>query len=289
MEKAVGVIGGSGLYEIEGFEEVESVEVSTPFGPPSDELIVGRLGGRRLVFVARHGKGHRYTPSEVPYRANIWALKSLGVETILSISAVGSLEEGVAPGDICLPDQFIDRTWGRPSTFFGEGLVGHVPMADPVCAGVADAVWELRDEVGAKFHRGGAYVCIQGPQFSTRAESHMYRGWGARIIGMTNATEAKLAREAEICYATVALVTDYDCWHESEEEVSVEAILEVLRNNVETAKRIINLAVPKLGGERGCACSEAARYALMTPPELVPPETRRRVELLFGKYMEGGA
>ncbi|NTU60589.1 MAG: S-methyl-5'-thioadenosine phosphorylase, partial [Deltaproteobacteria bacterium] len=252
MDNAIGIIGGSGLYEMEGLEDVREVEVSTPFGAPSDALVTGRYHGRRLVFLPRHGRGHRFLPSEVPYRANLYALKSLGVERVISISAVGSLEEDLHPGDICLPDQFIDRTWGRPSTFFGNGVVGHVAMADPICGALQEAVWATRDAVDARFHRGGTYLCIQGPQFSTRAESFLYRSWGARVIGMTNATEARLAREAELCYATVALVTDYDCWHETEEEVSIEAVLEVLHRNVGTAKKIIQEAVARLPAERAC-------------------------------------
>jgi 5'-methylthioadenosine phosphorylase len=287
MESAIGVIGGSGLYEMEGLEDVREVEVTTPFGAPSDALVVGRYRGRTLVFVPRHGRGHRFLPSEVPYRANIFALKSLGVEWVISLSAVGSLEEDVRPGEICLPDQFIDRTWGRPSTFFGNGVVGHVGMADPVCRGLQEIVWQTRQAVGIPFHRGGAYLCIQGPQFSTRAESFLYRGWGARVIGMTNATEARLAREAELCYTTVALVTDYDCWHETEEEVSIEAVLAILQKNVGAARRIIQEAVAHIPAERTCPCREAARHAIMTPRELVPVETRRALDPLYGKYWKG--
>lgn len=288
MEKAIGIIGGSGLYEMEGLEDVEEVSIFTPFGPTSDSAVTGRYADKKLVFLPRHGKGHRLMPSEVPYKANIWALKSLGVERIISISAVGSLAEEAAPGHICLPDQFIDRTVGRDNTFFGNGIVGHVAMADPVCSNLSDAVWASRESIDAEFHRGGSYVCIQGPQFSTRAESFLYRSWGARIIGMTNATEARLAREAELCYATVALVTDYDCWHEEEEEVSVEAILEVMRKNVETAKKIIKKTVEAVSPQRTCPCKTAAQYAIMTPPSLIPPETRRAVDLLYGKYLENG-
>ncbi len=286
MDSAIGIIGGSGLYEMEGLEEVRELDVPTPFGLPSDTLVEGRLGGRRLVFLPRHGRGHRFLPSEVPYRANIWALKSVGVEWIISISAVGSLEEDVRPGEICLPDQFIDRTWGRQGTFFGDGIVGHVAMADPVCADLRQALWDTRRAAGVPFHRGGTYVCIQGPQFSTRAESFWYRSMGARVIGMTNATEARLAREAELCYATVALVTDYDCWHETEEEVSVEAVLEVLRRNVDTARRIVREAAARVPRERTCPCKDAARFAVLTDPGRIPPETRRRMELLLGRYLE---
>ena len=289
MDKAIGVIGGSGLYEMEGLEDVREVEVATPFGAPSDSLVVGRYEGRTLVFLPRHGRGHRFLPSEVPYRANLWALKSLGVGWVLSVSAVGSLEEDVRPGDICLPDQFLDRTWGRPSSFFGNGIVGHVGMADPICLDLQQRVWDTKDAVGATFHRGGSYVCIQGPQFSTRAESFLYRSWGARVIGMTNATEARLAREAELCYVTIALVTDYDCWHETEEEVSVEAILALLHQNVETAKTIVREAAVRIAADRTCPCPGAARHAILTAPERIPPETRRAVELLYGRYLGGGA
>jgi len=288
MDKAIGVIGGSGLYEMEGLEDVREVEVSTPFGAPSDSLVVGCYEGRTLVFVPRHGRGHRFLPSEVPYRANLWALKSLGVGRVLSVSAVGSLEEDVRPGDICLPDQFVDRTWGRPSSFFGNGIAGHVGMADPVCPDLQQRVWDAREAVGATFHRGGSYVCIQGPQFSTRAESFLYRSWGARVIGMTNATEARLAREAELCYVTIALVTDYDCWHETEEEVTVEAVLAVLQQNVETAKKIVREAAVRIAVDRTCPCPDAARHAILTAPERIPPETRRAVDLLYGRYLGGG-
>ncbi len=287
MERAIGIIGGSGLYELDGLTDIEEVEVSTPFGPPSDKLMTGRLDGKKLVFLPRHGKGHRFLPAEVPFRANIYALKSLGVQWVVSLSAVGSLVEEAKPGDICLPDQFIDRTWGRPSTFFGNGIVGHVGMADPVCKDLCDAIWSVRNDVEADFHRGGSYLCMQGPQFSTRGESYLYRQWGARVIGMTNATEAKLAREAELCYASVSMVTDYDCWHETEEEVSIEAILEVLHKNVDTAKEIIKLVVPKIGEEPKCPCPTAAQYAIMTPAELIPAETRAALELLYGDYLKG--
>lgn len=287
MEKAIGIIGGSGLYEIDGLEDVCEVEVSTPFGAPSDKFVTGTLDGRKLVFLPRHGRGHRFLPSEVPYRANIWAMKSLGVEWIVSISAVGSMAEELRPGDICLPDQFIDRTVHRTSSFFGNGIVGHVAFGEPICGCLSETLWEVGRSIDATFHRGGSYVCIEGPQFSTKAESYMYRQWGARVIGMTNVTEAKLAREAEICYATVALVTDYDCWHETEEPVSVEAILAVLSMNVATAREIIKKVAGKIGTERNCCCVDAAKFAIMTAPEMIPPETRRAVDLLYGKYLEG--
>jgi 5'-methylthioadenosine phosphorylase len=286
MQDTIGIIGGSGLYEMEGLEEILEVEVSTPFGAPSDKLITGNYAGKKLVFLPRHGRGHRLMPSEVPYAANIYALKSLGVTSILSLSAVGSLVEELAPGDICLPDQFIDRTRKRRTTFFGDGIVGHVTMADPICASLSDVVWEVGKSLEAvNFHKGGTYVCMEGPQFSTRAESNLYRSWGARVIGMTNGTEAKLAREAELCYTTVAMVTDYDCWHETEEEVSVEAILKVLAKNVENAREIIRRVVSSMDKKVSCDCKSAAAFSIMTAPESIPSETRRAVELLYGKYL----
>ncbi|TAL18037.1 S-methyl-5'-thioadenosine phosphorylase [bacterium] len=285
MEKAIGIIGGSGLYEMEGLERIAEVEVPTPFGMPSDKLVTGYYAGRKLVFLPRHGRGHRYLPSEVPYRANIYALKSLGVEWVVSLSAVGSLQPEAKPGEVVIPDQFIDRALARPNTFFGNGLAGHVGMADPVCSLLGDAVFKAGEGLGPKFHRGGTYVCIQGPTFGTRAESHLYRQWGATIVGMTNATEAKLAREAELCYATVATVTDFDCWHE--EAVSIEAILEVLGKNVNNSKELVRRVVSLIPAERTCACKEAAKYAIMTAPDAVPENTRQAVSLLYGKYLKG--
>ncbi|PLX44372.1 MAG: S-methyl-5'-thioadenosine phosphorylase [Deltaproteobacteria bacterium] len=285
MQEAIGIIGGSGLYEMEGLEDVREVSVPTPFGMPSDNLICGNYGAKKLVFLPRHGKGHRYMPSEVPYRANIYALKSMGVTQVLSLSAVGSLSEEAKPGDIVVPDQFIDRTVSRPNTFFGNGIVGHVGMADPVCPRLTEAILKVGEGMEPTFHSGGAYVGIEGPTFGTRAESHLYRSWGARVVGMTNATEAKLAREAELCYVTVAMVTDYDCWHE--EDVTIETILAVLAQNVENSREIIRRAVTLLSEQGGCACRSAAQYAVMTPAELIPAETRRKVELLYGKYLKG--
>jgi 5'-methylthioadenosine phosphorylase len=285
MEKAIGIIGGSGLYEMEGLERIVEVEIPTPFGMPSDKLVTGYFGGRKMVFLPRHGRGHRYMPSEVPYRANIYALKALGVEWVVSLSAVGSLQAEAKPGEVVIPDQFIDRALARPNTFFGNGLVGHVGMADPVCSGLGDAIQKAGEGLGPKFHRGGTYVCIQGPTFGTRAESHLYRQWGATIVGMTNATEAKLAREAELCYATVAMVTDFDCWHE--EVVSIEAILEVLKKNVDNSRELIRRIVPLIPAERSCSCKDAAKYAIMTAPSLVPENTRQAVDLLYGKYLKG--
>jgi len=284
---AIGVIGGSGLYEIEGFSEVEEVRLETPFGEPSDAFITGTLEGARLVFLPRHGRGHRLLPSEVPYRANIHGMKQLGVERIISVSAVGSMKEEIVPGHIVIPDQFFDRTQGRrASTFFGEGAVGHVQFADPVCADLAQVLVDSSREVGATVHQGGTYICIEGPNFSTRAESKIYRSWGVDVIGMTNIPEARLAREAEICYATVALATDYDCWHQEHDDVSVEAVLAIIQKNVATARGIIKAAVRRIGAERPCGCGEALQYALMTHKDLIPAATWQKLDLLMGKYLK---
>jgi len=283
--KTVGVIGGSGLYEIDGLEDVSTVKVETPFGDPSDEYITGTLGDTKMVFLPRHGRGHRLLPSELNYRANIYGMKKLGVEWIISVSAVGSMREEIEPGHIVIVDQFFDRTKGRPSTFFGDGIVGHVEFADPVCARLSRTLYEAAREVGATVHMGGTYVCIEGPQFSTRAESNVYRSWGVDVIGMTNIPEAKLAREAEICYATVALSTDYDCWHESEESVTVEMILETIKKNVATAREIIKAAAPGIPGERDCRCAGALEFATLTEASAIPEKTRADLSLLLGKYL----
>jgi 5'-methylthioadenosine phosphorylase len=286
MTDVIGVIGGSGLYEMEGMTDVEHVDVDTPFGRPSDEFITGMLDGVRMVFLPRHGKGHRFTPSEVNYRANIYGLKKLGVTRIISVSAVGSLREEIVPGHIVIPDQFIDRTRGfRKDTFFGNGVVGHVQFADPVCADLSATLFAAATEVGATVHRGGTYLCMEGPAFSTRAESHMYRSFGASIIGMTNLTEAKLAREAEICYGVIALSTDYDCWHESHDDVSVDAIIAIIKSNVATAKKIIKAAAQKISGTRSCPCSESLKYAIISDTSVIPVETRENLELIIGKYL----
>jgi 5'-methylthioadenosine phosphorylase len=285
-DEVIGVIGGSGLYEMEGMTEVHQVTVDTPFGRPSDEFVTGMLDGVRMVFLPRHGKGHRFTPSEVNYRANIYGMKKLGVTRIISVSAVGSLREEIVPGHIVIPDQFIDRTRGmRKDTFFGNGVVGHVQFADPVCAELSATLFAAAGEVGATAHLGGTYLCMEGPAFSTRAESHMYRSFGASIIGMTNLTEAKLAREAEICYGVIALSTDYDCWHESHEDVSVEAIIAIIKANVATAKLIIRSAVRRVAGKRSCACGEALKYALISDTSVIPVETRENLDLIIGKYL----
>lgn len=282
---ALGVIGGSGLYELEGLEEVRWVKVDTPFGSPSDELMVGRLSGKTLVFLPRHGRGHRISPSELNARANIFALKTLGVSRIVSVSAVGSMREEIRPGDIVVCDQFFDRTRGRPSTFFEGGIVVHVHFADPVCPDLSRLLYDAGLEVGASMHWGGTYLVMEGPQFSTRAESRVYRQWGVDVIGMTNLPEAKLAREAEICYATLALATDYDCWHETEEDVSIEAVLAVIRKNVSTARSILRRVVDKVDARRTCACARALENAIVTDAHLIPERIKRDLEPLVGRYL----
>ena len=289
QEPVIGVIGGSGLYEIEGLTEVQEVTMETPFGAPSDAFITGRLGSARMVFLPRHGRGHRLLPSEVNYRANIYGLKKLGVEQIISVSAVGSMREDIVPGDIVVPDQFFDRTQGkRASTFFGNGVVGHVQFADPVCADLSQLLVVAAREVGATVHSGGTYICIEGPNFSTRAESNIFRSWGVDIIGMTNLPESRLAREAEICYGTIALATDYDCWHDVHDDVSVEAVIAIIKQNVATARNIIKTAVEKIvaqRSQRSCACAEALKYAIMTDNRLIPEETLQALEPIIGKYV----
>ncbi|MFN3476942.1 MAG: S-methyl-5'-thioadenosine phosphorylase [Candidatus Methylomirabilales bacterium] len=284
-EKLIGIIGGSGLYEMEELTEREEVEVETPFGPPSDRFLVGKLLGRTVAFLARHGRGHRLMPSELPFRANIYGLKKLGAEWVLSVSAVGSMREEIRPLDVVIPDQFFDRTKGRVSTFFGEGIVAHVGFADPFCPVLSKVLYQAALKAGATVHKGGTYLCIEGPQFSTRAESRIYRSWGMDVIGMTNLQEAKLAREAELCYATLAMVTDYDVWHEVEEDVSVEQVVANLQKNAETAKAIIKAAIPLIPGERGCPCSFALKDAIITAKEAIPAEVRRKLDLLIGKYL----
>jgi len=281
----IGIIGGSGLYSMPGFTNVREERVETPFGEPSDAFVLGELGGRKVAFLARHGRGHRLMPSELNFRANIYAMKKLGVERILSVSAVGSLKEEHKPTDFVIPDQFIDRTSRRISTFFGDGIVGHVAFGDPVCATVARAAAEACASAGVAGKLGGTYVCMEGPQFSTKAESRLYRSWGADVIGMTNLQEAKLAREAEICYATIAMVTDYDCWHEDHDAVSVEQIVAVLHQNAENASSVVKAAVVAMPTERNCACASAAKYAVLTQPDAIPETAKERVKLLFGKYL----
>jgi len=285
-EAKIGIIGGSGFYEMEGLSDIEEITVDTPFGKPSDAFLLGTLEGVRVAFLARHGRGHRLLPTELPFRANIYAMKLLGVERIISVSAVGSLQEKYAPLDIVIPDQFFDRTRHRPSTFFGDGIVAHISFADPVCPVVSDVLERAARQIeGLRVHRGGTYVCIEGPAFSTRAESHVYRAWGMDIIGMTNLQEAKLAREAEICYATLALVTDYDCWHPDHDSVTVEMVLDYLARNTANAKRIVRAAVGMLQTATGtCRCSSALRHAIQTDRAMVPPETVRRLSAILGKY-----
>ena len=286
-QPVIGVIGGSGLYEIEGLTDVQEVTLETPFGSPSDVYITGTLGEAQMVFLPRHGRGHRLLPSEVNYRANIYGMKTLGVEQIISVSAVGSMKEEIIPGHIVVPDQFFDRTQGkRASTFFGNGVVGHVQFADPVCADLSAVLVKSAREVGAIVHAGGTYLCIEGPNFSTRAESHIYRSWGIDIIGMTNLPEARLAREAEMCYGTVALATDYDCWHEGHDDVSVEAVIAIIQQNVTTAKKIIKTAVQNLTQQqKKCDCAEALKFAIMTDKSLIPAATQQALEPIIGKYL----
>jgi len=285
-EQVIGVIGGSGLYEMEGLEEISAIRVETPFGDPSDEYITGVLSGVRMVFLPRHGRGHRYLPSEVNYRANVYGMKKLGVGQIISVSAVGSLKEEIVPGHIVIPDQFIDRTKGiRKDTFFGNGIVAHAGFADPVCQPLSALLYSAAQAAGAVVHKGGTYICMEGPAFSTRAESFMYRSLDAAIIGMTNLTEAKLAREAEICYGIIALSTDYDCWHDSHEDVTVEAIIKIIQQNVAMAKNIIRHAVSSISPERSCPCSSAMKYAVISDPKVIPESTKADLDILIGKYL----
>jgi 5'-methylthioadenosine phosphorylase len=284
-ERLIGIIGGSGLYQMEGLEDVREEAVRTPFGEPSDTYILGRLQGRPVAFLARHGRGHRLMPSELNFRANIYGFKVLGAEWILSASAVGSMREEVRPLDILIPDQFFDRTNGRASTFFGKGLIAHVSVADPTCPVLGDVLYRVGQRVGARMHRGGTYVCIEGPQFSTRAESRIYRGWGVDVIGMTNLQEAKLAREAEICYATMALVTDYDVWHDTEKDVNVESVVKILLKNAETAKAIIRAAVAEIPEARTCFCAHALRDAIITARDAIPAAVKRDLAPIVGKYL----
>ena len=280
----VGVIGGSGFYEL--LSDARELAIETPFGAPSDSFFVGQISGVDVAFLPRHGRGHRILPGEINYRANIWGMKALGVQYVLSASAVGSLREELAPLDIVVPDQLFDRTRDRPSTFFGDGVVVHVGFADPFCATLSQAIIAAGTAVGATMHTGGTYVCMEGPQFSTRAESCAYRQLGCDIIGMTNLQEAKLAREAELCYATMALVTDYDCWFEGEEDVTLEQVLSNVKRNVETAQAIVRKIVPALDLECDCGCRHAVEFAINTPADLIPEATRQKLDLLIGKYLK---
>jgi len=281
----IGIIGGSGLYDIEGLRRVKEVSVKTPFGAPSDTVVLGELDGTRIAFLSRHGRGHRINPSEINCRANIFALKSLGVRRIISVSAVGSMKESIKPGDVVLPDQFIDLTKRRVSTFFEGGIVAHVAFGDPVCPSLGAVLLDATRAVGATVHQGGVYLCIEGPQFSTKGESRLYRQWGVSVIGMTNLPEAKLAREAELCYATVALATDYDCWHETEEAVTVESILATLRQNVSLAKRLLRTAIPMVANGKACICQRALQNAVITTPDRMPASLRRKLALLMDRVV----
>jgi 5'-methylthioadenosine phosphorylase len=286
----IGIIGGSGLYQMPELTEIEEVRVDTPFGSPSDAFIVGTLSGERVAFLPRHGRGHRLTPSELPFRANIYGMKMLGVERILSASAVGSLQEKYAPLDMVIPDQFFDRTRARAheSTFFGEGIVAHITFAHPVCDDLGDVLEAACGVADVRVHRGGTYLCMEGPAFSTVAESNVYRSWGMDVIGMTNLQEAKLAREAEICYATLALVTDYDCWHEGHDAVSVEAVVEYLNKNVRNAQLIMREAVRNLADrQRGCKCGSALKNGIFTAPELWPAATKKKLEAILKTVASG--
>lgn len=282
------VIGGSGFYDMPGLEDAEELEIATPFGPPSDRIRVGTLGGRRVAFLARHGRHHTILPSELPQRANFWALKQLGVERVLSVSAVGSLREVYAPGHLVVPSQLIDRTWGRPSTFFGDGLVGHISFAEPFCPRMRQAALAAARGAGATVHDGGTYVVMQGPAFSTRAESELHRAWGADLIGMTALPEAKLAREAELCYATLACVTDYDCWHETEAAVDAATVFETLRRNVAVSQEAVRLLAGALPPREGCACATALDAAIVAPRAAVPAEVRERLAPILRRWLEAG-
>ena len=282
----IGIIGGSGLYQMEGIKNLKEKKVETPFGAPSDDYIIGEIAGKEVAFLPRHGKGHRILPEELNYRANIYGFKLLGAERIIAINAVGSLREELKPLDIVLPDQFFDRTnQARKTTFFGDGIVAHIPFSEPVCPELLEILHSVGIDAGATMHRGGTYLNMEGPAFSTKAESRIYRGWGLDIIGMTALAEAKLAREAEICYATMAMVTDYDCWHEEEESVLIETIIENLQKNASLAKKIINSALLLIPEERECPCASALKNAIITSRPDIPAETRSKLELLAGKYL----
>jgi 5'-methylthioadenosine phosphorylase len=281
----IGIIGGSGLYQMEGLTNLKEVKVTTPYGKPSDAIILGNFQGLRVAFLARHGRGHHTLPSGINYRGNIHALKSLGVTRVFSVSAVGSMREAIQPGDFVLPDQFIDRTTQRANTFFDQGIVSHVAFADPICGSLSTVLEKASQGVSVKVHRPGTYLCIEGPQFSSRAESFLYRQWGVDVIGMTNIPEAKLAREAELCYATLALVTDYDCWHETEEAVSVGAILSIMHKNVETAKIVLQHALELTKDLGTCSCHTALEHAVITPLDRISPILRKRYQVLLGRKL----
>jgi 5'-methylthioadenosine phosphorylase len=281
----IGIIGGSGLYSMEGLKDAREIRVKTPFGPPSDAIVLGMLEGKRVAFLARHGRGHRILPGEINFRANICAMKQLGVERIISVSAVGSLQEDLRPGEFLVPDQFVDHTKSRISTFFGGGLVAHVAFDKPTCPQASGVLAEASAACKVVVHRRGTYVCIEGPQFSTLAEAHLHRQLRFEVIGMTNATEAKLAREAELCYATIAMITDYDCWHPEHESVTITQIIATLNKNAENAQRVLREAVRAMPAERNCKCGAALRHALVTDPKLVPAGTKKRLHSIVGKYI----
>ncbi len=285
-ETVIGVIGGSGFYSMSGLEEVEQVELDTPFGAPSDPFYCGRLGAARIVFLSRHGRGHRVLPGEINFRANIYGMKKLGVEHLISVSSAGSMRPDLHPGDFVVPDQFIDRTFKRPQTFFGNGIVAHVSLADPVCPGLSAALTRAGQEAGARIRNGGVYLCIEGPQFSTRAESNLYLSWNVDVISMTAMQEARLAREAELCYAVMALVTDYDCWHEGHREVDIGSVLRVLNQNVALAQSVVAKLAPAIAGRaRDCACPHALKDAIITDRAMIPPAIAADLKLLIGKYL----
>jgi 5'-methylthioadenosine phosphorylase len=281
---AIGIIGGSGLYHMAGFEAHEEIQLTTPFGDPSDAFIVGTLEGKDVAFLARHGRGHRISPSELNFRANIYGMKMLGVDRILSLSAVGSMKEEHKPLDFVLPDQFFDRTRGRVSTFFEGGIVAHISFADPICPELSALVQQASGKVGVNAKLGGTYLCMEGPAFSTRAESNIYRSWGMDVIGMTNLTEAKLAREAEICYVTIAMVTDYDCWHEEHDAVTVDQIIQTLTQNADNARMLVREVVREFPAGRNCKCGAALKHAIITDRKMISPEAKEKLGLLIGKY-----
>jgi len=284
-EAAIGIIGGSGLYSMSGLTETREIRVKTPFGDPSDAIVLGTLEGKRVAFLARHGRGHRILPGEINYRANVYAMKLLGAERIISVSAVGSLQEDLRPGEFLVPDQFYDRTKHRVSTFFGEGLVAHVAFAHPVCGRLAGILSDSCVHEAVRVHRRGTYICMEGPQFSTLAEAHVHRQLRFEVIGMTNVTEAKLAREAEICYATIAMITDYDCWHPEHESVTASQIIATLNQNAENAQRVLRSAVRTLPAERSCKCGSALQHALVTDLKLVPAATKKKLAAILGPYL----
>lgn len=284
-QATIGIIGGSGLYAMPGLTNVREERLTTPFGEPSDAFVLGEIEGRTVAFLARHGRGHRLLPTELNFRANIYGMKMLGVERILSASAVGSLKEEHKPTDFVIPDQFIDRTFARNATFFGDGIVAHVAFGDPVCPTIASVFEMACESIGVVVKRGGTYVCMEGPQFSTRAESNLYRSWGADVIGMTNLQEAKLAREAEICYATIAMVTDYDCWREGHDDVTVDQVVAVLHQNAENATKVVREAIVAMPEERNCSCGTSLQHAILTDRSMIRAETKQRLSLLVAKYL----